>query len=115
MPALIDGSVDWVINEWNNCGGKYASFINGFDWSRVTITIRDTIFPNPDTGVMSAGVAMSKTSAHIVNLSFQRLFSDPGNAALVEISGGARWELNNIAMWNYSGRPRDIGTGRPCP
>ena len=114
MPALIDEAVDWVVGQWNGCGGKYASFIRGFDWSRVTITVRDTIFPNPDTGVMSAGVAMSKTSAHIVNLSFQRWFSDPANAALIEILGGAQWELNNIAIWNYSGRPRDIGTSRPC-
>jgi len=114
MPTLIDGAVDWVVGEWNGCGGKYSTFIRSFDWSRVTITVRDTIFPNPDTGVMSAGVAMSKTSAHIVNLSFQRWFSDPANAAIIDISGGARWELNNIAMWNYSGRSRDIGTGRPC-
>lgn len=114
MPAMIDEAVDWVVDQWSDCGGKYSSFIRGFNWSRVTITVRDTIFPNPDTGVMSAGVAMSKTSAHIVNLSFQRWFSDPANAALIDVFGGAKWELNNIAIWNYSGRPRDIGTSRPC-
>lgn len=110
----IDASVDRIINQWDSCGGSYSRFIHGFDWSSVTITVRDTVVTNPSTGQLAYGVTMDKRNAHIVNLSFWYWFSDPSKAQLVVIYDIAAWELGNVAVWNYYGHPKDIGTGRPC-
>jgi hypothetical protein len=111
----IDEAIDRVTATWRACGGTYASFASAFDWSRITFTVRDTVFANPGTGVMSGAVTMDKRNAHIVNLTFHYWFDpDPTRLEIAKLGDFARWEAGNILEWNRTGRPRELGDSSPC-
>ena len=111
----VDEAIERITEIWRSCGGSYASFASEFDWSRITFTVRDTVFANPGTGVMSGGVAMDKLNAHVVNLTFHYWFDpDPTRLEIAKLGDFVRWEAGNILEWNMTGQPRDIGDGSPC-
>lgn len=111
----VDEAIDRITEIWGSCGGSYGTFASNFDWSRITFTVRDSVFPNPVTGVMSGGVALDKLNAHVVNLTFHYWFnSDPTRLEIAKLGDFVRWEAGNILQWNRTGQPLDIGDGSPC-
>ena len=111
----VDEAIDRITAIWGDCGGSYASFASNFDWSRITFTIRDTVFANPVTGVMAGGVTMDKFNAHVVNLTFHYWFDpDPTRLEIAKMGDFVRWEAGNILEWNRTGRAQDIGDSSPC-
>lgn len=111
--AEIDNAADHVIAVWVACGEPYASFARRFDWSRITVTVKDTIFQVD--GVWSGGMtADGGRTVWLVDLFFQGWFSDREHASLATMGQFANWELGNCVTWAYLGHVRDTGDSSPC-
>lgn len=115
MLEEVDAAADHVIDVWTACGGSYASYVRGFDWSRITVTVKDTIFPNPASGIMSGGLTLNGgRDVWLVNFWFDGWFCCRGEAGLATMGAYARWELGNAVVWGYHDRPIDKGDISPC-
>lgn len=115
LAVQIDDAADHVIAVWGGCGEPYASFARRFDFSRITVTVRDTIFQQPGTGVWCGGLtADGGRSITVVNLFFQPYFSDRSHAGLATMRAFADYELGNSVTWAFLGHVRDTGDAPPC-
>lgn len=112
----IDEGVEQIKKKWNDCGGAYSSFINSVDWSQVEVRIMDRPFASPLCGNCLVSGEVDGNRIRIVNVMFNRLFSDPSNAYLNGVRWLAPWELGNFAWWKFhrNNPPYELGFQSPC-
>jgi hypothetical protein len=112
----IDEGVEQIREQWNGCGGAYASFINSIDWSQIEVHIMDRPFRSALCNNCLVSGELDGRRIRIVNVMFNRLFSDPKNAYLNGVRWLAPWELGNYAWWKFhrNNPPYELGFQSPC-